>query len=253
MKYLFGILIAISLCSCSSTSESSNAEKAVLKMKLAVSYIERNELPIALKELLEAEQLDPENPLIHNNLGFIYFLRNRFDLSVKHYTKAIVIKPEFTEAKNNLARVYIETKQHLQAEKLLNEVLEDLTYGNISAAYMNYGLMRFNQKKYSDAKNLFRKVIEKNREDCYAHVYYGRSFLELGENKTAAEQLDKAAVFCRPINVDEGHYYAAIAYYRLGRRDKSLSRFDEIVQAFDDSYNKRNAQKMIDMIRRDMK
>lgn len=139
----------ISLISACGTTQKTDENKASLKMQLGVAHLENDNLPLALKELLEAEQLDPKNPLIQNNLGLVYFLRKKMDLSLAHYTKATELNPQFTEAKNNLARVYIEVKQYQKAEVLLKQVVEDLTYPNQTSAYMNFGLMRFNQKDLS--------------------------------------------------------------------------------------------------------
>lgn len=251
MHINFILVLCLFFASCVNTEKSSkNADKAFLKLQIGVSLIEKNELPQALKELLEAESLDPDSALVHNNLGLVYFLRKKTDLAVKHYSKAVALKPDFTEAKNNLARVYIEIKQYKDAEKLLNQVLEDLTYNNVPAAYMNFGLMRFNQKNYPEAKSYFRKLLEVSREDCYANVYYGRSYLEMNQLKDAAEQLDKAATYCKPFNIDEGHYYSAIAYYRMGKRDRAVTRFEEIIQTFKDSFNKKNAEQMLLIIKK---
>jgi type IV pilus assembly protein PilF len=242
-------LVLILLSSCASTLKM-DTERANLKMQLGVSYLENNNLPLALKELLAAEQLDPKNALIQNNLGLVYFLRQKMDLSLMHYTKATEYNPQFTEAKNNLARVYIEVKQFNKAETLLNQVIEDLTYTNQATAYMNYGLMRFGQKRFADAKTLFRKVLDTDREYCYAQVYFGRSFLELGENQDAVVQLEKATSLCLPRNIDEAHYFSAIAHYRLGLKDKSLIRFQEVTKLFPEGPNKISAQKMIQIIQK---
>lgn len=250
MSKIILLILLFFILSCQTSSHATDANKAYLRMKLGVSYLEKNDLPNALKELLEAEKLEPQNDLVHNNLGLVYFLRKKFDLSTKHFLKATQLNPKFTDAKNNLARVYIETKQFKLAEKALDEVLDDLTYTNVSAAYLNYGLMRFNQKRFNDSKTMFRKVLESSREDCYANIYYGRSFLELKELNEAAEQLDKAAVYCKPFNIDEGHYYSAIAYFRLGQKNKALVRFEEIIQGYEQSYNKENAKKMIELIKK---
>jgi type IV pilus assembly protein PilF len=240
----------ISLISACGTTQKTDENKASLKMQLGVAHLENDNLPLALKELLEAEQLDPKNPLIQNNLGLVYFLRKKMDLSLAHYTKATELNPQFTEAKNNLARVYIEVKQYQKAEVLLKQVVEDLTYPNQTSAYMNFGLMRFNQKRFIDAKSLFRKVLESAREYCYAQVYLGRSFLEMGENLDAVIQLEKAIPLCIPRKVDEAHYYSAIAHYRLGQKEKSLARFQEAVRLFPEGQNLQSSKQMILIIKK---
>ncbi len=248
-RFLFFHFIFWGLFACS-TAPSKEKERAALKMQLGLSHIENNNLPLGLKELLSAEELDPTHPLIQSNLGLVYFLRKKPELSIKHYLKAIDLLPNFTEAKNSLARVYIEIKQYNKAEALLNNIVEDLTYTNMPSAYMNYGLMRFNQKRFADAKILFRKVLESNREYCFAQVYLGRSHLELGENQDAAIQLDKAAPLCLPAKIDEAHYFSGIAHYRLGQKNKSLLRFQDVIQLFPDGLNFKSAQQMIEIIRK---
>lgn len=246
------MLILNSIFGCG-TSLKSDPNKASLKMQLGVAHLENENLPLALKELLEAEQLDPKNPLIHNNLGLVYFLRKKIDLSLAHYTKATELNPQFTEAKNNLARVYIEVKQYQKAEVLLNQVIQDLTYPSQGSAYMNFGLMRFNQKRFADAKKLFEKVLESSRDYCYAQVYLGRSYLELGENLGAITQLEKAIPLCVPRKVDEAHYYSAIAHYRIGQIEKSLTRFQEIIKIFPDGPNLQSSKQMISIIKKGSK
>lgn len=251
MLKMLSKLLFLSLVFLSCSSEPSrDKERASLKMQLGVSHLENNNLPMALKELLAAEELDSKNALIQSNLGLVYFLRKKMDLSISHYSNSIQLNPQLTEAKNNLARVYIEIKQYIKAEGLLNTVLEDLTYTNMPSAYMNYGLMRFNQKRFSDAKILFRKVLETNREYCFAQVYLGRSYLELGENQDAVSQLEKATPLCLPAKIDEAHYFSGIAHYRLGEKNKSLIRFQEVVQLFPEGANLQSAKKMIEIIQK---
>ena len=146
----FSIVTSMSLLpGCASTSQNTKPRAAELKMEIGVSHMQRNNLPLALKELLGALELDPKNPYVHNNLGIVYYLREKYDLSVKYFSEAVALNPAFTEAKNNLARVYIEQKQYSKAARLLDEVLADLTYTNAQSAYFNYGLLYFNQNKCS--------------------------------------------------------------------------------------------------------
>lgn len=245
----FSVLIYMALTSgCISAATQDNKKIAQLKMDVGVSYLQQNNLPLALKELQSALELDPSNPYIHNNLGLVYFLREKYELSSKYFEQAVSLDSRFTEAKNNLARVYIEMNLYSKADDILKDVTSDLTYTNINSAYFNYGLMHFRLKKYEKAKDFFFKILSDNREDCYTQIYYGRSLLELKILKTAAEQFDKATQFCIPVKVDDAHYYAAIAYFRLGQKTKSLARFQELVKIFPEGKLNIKAQQMIELI-----
>lgn len=247
MKLFYFLILIFVFTSCASTDDRSD-EKAQLHMQLGLSHLERRNYAIALKELLAAEEFAPKNQMIQNNLGLLYFIREKYDLSIKHFSRAYELDHKFTDAKNNLARVYIEIKQFSTAQRLLDEVLADLTYPNAAKAYMNYGLLEFNRSRYKDAKAQFKKVLELDREDCYGQVFLGRSYLELKENKQAVDQLEKATTFCKAVGVDEAHYFSAIAMYRLGNKDQSLLRFQEILNQFPDGKYRDQSKKMINII-----
>lgn len=246
-KYILLSTILLIVSSCGTFSQKS-PEKAELHMQLGLSYLDRKNYPIALKELLLAEEADPENYHVQNNLGLVYFIRGKYDLSIKHFSQAYKINPKFTEAKNNLARVNIEIKQFTTAQKLLDQVLADLTFASPEKAYMNYGLLEFNRSRFKQAKLYFKKVLEINREDCIAHVYYGRSFLELKENRPAIELLEKSISFCQPIGIDEAHYFSAIALYRDNQKSQSLARFNEVLKLFPEGVRVEPSKKMITLI-----
>ncbi len=253
-RYILCFLFcSIALQSCVSFNNEKNKKSAFYKMEIGISHLENNNLPLALKEFLEAVELDPTNALIHNNLGILYFMREKFELSAKYFLKATDLDSKFTDAKNNLARVYIEQKQLTKAQKILDVVLADLTYTNSGAAYFNYGLSWFNQNQYSEAKNYFEKAISERRSDCLTLVYYGRSLLELKMYDSATSQLDRATTFCSQQLVDEAHFYSAISYFRSGNPQKSLARFEELIKLFPNGKNYEKSQQMIELIRKGIK
>ena len=254
LKHRFLLLIvSISTLASCTTIDPKREEMASIKMQMGVAELQRNDLPLALKILLEAEEINPRDPYIHNNLGLVYFLRKRFDLSIQHFTKAIDYNPKFTEARNNIGRVYLEIKEYQKAEKTLEPVVDDLTYSNYVSSYNNMGLAKFHLKKYKEALNYFTKSVESVKEDCFSQLYLGRTLLELKRNKLAASQLDKATYYCKQSHIDEAHYYGAIAYYRLGRIDISLNRFNDVIKFFENGPNKDNAREMIQLIEKDLK
>lgn len=240
-------------CASSPPQLSSKQKAAELKMEIGVAHLENNNLPLALKELLNAVELDPKNHFVHNNLGIVYYLREKYDLAIKSFSEAIRLNPTFTESKNNLARVYIEQKQYKKAMPLLEDVVGDLTYTNADSGYFNYGLYYFNQNQFEAAKNYFLKVLSHNREDCLAQVYYARTLMETSFVKQASDQFEKAMPFCLAERADDAHFYSAIAYYRLGFKQKSLLRFEELEKLFPNGKYRLKSAQMIQLILKDKK
>lgn len=257
IPFLWMLSLILSLTSgCVSAPQKPQTQKsreAVLKLEIAVAYIHQNNLPMAMQELLEAEKLDPKNPHIHSNLGLVYFLRNRTELSVKHYHEAIKLDPSYTEAKNNLARIYIELKQYKKADALLKEVLNDLTYSNLTNAYFNQGLSYFEQKQYESAATQFSKMVNANAQDCYGQIYLARTHIETNKLQPAAIRLERIINECRQQKIDDADFYLAIAYYRLNQTQKSLAQFNLLLKMFPNSKHTQQVQQMIAMIQKGYK
>lgn len=225
-------------------------ENASLHLQIANEYIKNENFPLALKELLLAEESNPANPSVQANLGLVYFMRERYELAERHYKKAIGLRPDFTDAKNNLGRIYVELGEYNKAEALLNEVLLDLTYVDFSKAYANLGVLEFNRKKFSEAVTYLKKSLERDRENCYTQSYLGRSYLELGDLALALSQLEKSIPFCQQIESDEALYYSAIALYRNNRKDAAIARFQELIKMYPAGTNNEKAQKMLFLIKK---
>ncbi len=238
------------IAGCTAAIREEKNETANLHMQIAISHMQKENYPLALKELLIAQDLTPNDAAIQANLGHVYFMRERFDLAEQHYKRAISLQPRFTDAKNNLARVYIETSQNRLAEALLKEVLLDLTYVDFPRAYANYGVLEFNRKRYKLAISYLKKSLEKDRENCFTHIYIGRSFLELKENLLSVAQLEKAISFCQPLEIEDAHYYSAIALYRNNQKDRAIFRFEELVKLFPNSKYLDRARKMLEVLKK---
>lgn len=225
-------------------------EKSSLHLQIGVGHLNKQNYPAALRELLIAQDLDPANPIVQNNLGLTYFFRERYDLAERHLLKAVSLSSNYTEARNNYARLLIEIKKYKLAEEQLDLVLNDLTYPGFVKAYNNYGLSKFNQKQYADAKIYFKKAFDFEKDNCLAYNYYGRSALELGETQLSVQFLDKAINFCDRALTDEPNFYSALAYYRLGQKSKALARFEELIKLYPDGIYKDKAVRMSELIKK---
>lgn len=223
---------------------------AMLHAANGSSLYQNENYSLALKEFLLAESNDPDNATVQNSLGLTYFMKERYQLAIKHFERAIKIDPKFTDARNNLARVYIEANRYQDAEKQLNIVTNDLTYPSQERAYINLGLNFFNQKKFDQAKNNFLKAINTQPDNCFAHTYYGRSLFEMKNYDASISALDKAIEFCQKLLIDEPHYYSALSFYRMGEKDKSITRFQEVIKLYPNGKYSDRSKGMLNIIKR---
>lgn len=219
-------------------------------LRLGTSQIEAGDYPKALRSLLEAERLDPRNPVVQNNLGLVYFLRDRVDLAEKHMQNAVKLQSTYSDAKNNLARVYIDRGEPQKAIPLLEQVLKDLTYERPAKATLNLGLAHFRLKDYSTARGYFEKALAYGRDNCLGQTYLGRSYYETADYARAVEILDRAVGFCKASQFDEPHYFSALAYFQLGDRKKAEVRLEEVLKLYSQGRYQQQAKTLLDTIRK---
>lgn len=227
-------------------------EKSSLHLDVAIAYIRSEQYPLALKELLEAEALNPKNSAVQANLGLVYYARERNDLAEKHYLKALSLYPKFSDAKNNLARIYIDLGKFDKAEKLLNEVLDDLLYPDIHKTYFNYGLMRFKQNRFKEAEVQFKKAAEINRSNCDNEVYLARTRMELGDAALAKNMFENAIPVCSDVGRSDATFFSAISLYRTNEKNKAVDRFKELQRKFPKSPYTEKAKNMLSLIEKEI-
>lgn len=240
-------LISLSLAACA-TLRNDSKERAELHMAIGTQHFERGQYPHALKELLEAEKLDPSNPLVHNNLGLVYLVRERPQLAEKSFRRALSLKKDFTEARNNLVRALIDLKKFDLAEKEMKLVIDDLTYPAPDRAYMNLGYLYYSQGKWAQARDGFARAVQARRESCPANTFLGRTFFEMKNYGAAKDQFEKAIAFCQRQLDDEAHYYSALTFFRMGDRDGALRRFQELPKIYPEGRYRDRSRAMVDLI-----
>ena len=241
--------MALSVIGCSTVSRE-NQEKSRILLKAGSSQLEAGEYPSALKTLLEAQRLNPQDPMVQNNLGLAYLMRDRADLAEEHVRQAIKLDPQYTEAKGNLGRVLNDRGRAQEAIPVLEEALKDLTYEKPARITLNLGIAHFKLKNYPKSREFFRKTLAYGRDNCLAQNYLGRTYFETKEYKEAAQILDRAVGFCKANQFDEPHYYSALAYYQLGNQKKAEALLEEVLRIYSGGSYHDRAKSLLETMRK---
>jgi type IV pilus assembly protein PilF len=245
--------ISALLAGCAVTSltgkNSTDRDTAALHLQNGTVFFENRKYPSALNEFLQAERLDPNNPVTHNNLAMTYFVRERVDLAMKHINRAIELNPKYSEARNNRARILIERGLFDQAIIDANLVVQDLTYLAPIRAWNNIALAEFRAGRFKNSKKTSTEALKIDRSNCAAQTILGRSHLELGELKDAAETFDRAILSCKLEGEDEAAYFAGFTNYKLGRSAAAVSRLEHVLKDYPEGRYAQKAQSLLEIIR----
>jgi len=109
---------------------------------LGEAYLRQGDYTSALRKLLEAESMNPEDPFLQNDLGLAYMAKNSLENAENHFKKAIAIKPDYAPAKNNLGVAYLAQEKWDMAIAVFKELTGDLLYATPHYPLTNLGYGR---------------------------------------------------------------------------------------------------------------
>lgn len=189
-----GIVFAMGNFSCSTAKEKNDLTRKQSEAVKAVgeAYMQEGNFTLALKELLKAEQQNPNDPDLHNDLGLVYMAKKETDLAVKHFKKAIEITPDFTAAKNNLGTAYLAKEDWDAAIAVFTEVNKDLLYTTPHFSHSNLAWAYYNRQQYDLAEQQYKEALEIEPKFIIALRGLAQTYLALNKHAEARTTLEKA-------------------------------------------------------------
>lgn len=242
------ILAMLLLTSCASKKDDLNTKQAGLYFGAGTQSLMDKQYTEALKNLLLANKLDPENSDILNNLGMAYYFKGEEELAVRTLSAALKINPENSDAKVNLASIHFKNGRLAEAEKIYKQVLQDLTYDKQARTFYNLGLIELqgNNDKVA-AENYFKKSIKEDDNYCPAYHHLGLVQFSRRQFNSALKNFKEATMgVC--LDSPGPHYYQALSLIELRRYDEARMKLDEMGTKFKKSdYAKKARLKAIEL------
>jgi Tfp pilus assembly protein PilF len=207
LRILFIIAICVSLgCAGAQKKEEKLSEDAQFHYKMASAYFDSHEIPLAIKELTEALELDPDHKEAHYLMGFIYHGRRDYSKAIRHYQRALDIDPQYHFARNNLGTVYLATERWQDAVPQFEKLLEEPLYPTPELAHNNLGWALYQQGKYQRALEHFKMAAFLKPQLCLAQNNLGLTHKKMGNHDRAMEKFMEAVRLC-PKQYAEPHFH----------------------------------------------
>lgn len=235
LTILFFIAIIFNFSACSTNkvkSQKSARERAFLYQDIGMGYLRGRNYPAALKQLLIANKLAPNEPSILNNLGVAFHYRGRVDLAQKHIEQALTINPEYTEARTNLGQILIENKKYSQALKHLLTAREDLTYPHPEKVHTNLARAYFYLANHAAAEKELNLALKVNRNYCPALTYKVKNLFYLKRYSRTYQLADHTKINCPTSTPEEMLYFGGMSFYLSGKRDQAENRFTTLIKKY---------------------
>jgi len=141
------------------------------------------------------------------------------------------------EARYGQAQALLQLNRLQQAEQLLEELSES-SFTSSQRGPINLGLARVyeSDNRFSDALNLYRNVVNTNRDETGAEALYrlGNLLVLRGQNREAIEELGRMSTLFSgfPDWVARGYLLQAQAFNNLGQRGEAVQLYDRVIEEF---------------------
>lgn len=235
------------LTSCASKNNVKN-KQSDLYFSAGTQSLMSKDYTDALKNLLRANELKPDNSEILNNLGMAYYFKGETNLAIKSLNRSLEIDDGNSDAKVNLASIYYRAGKVSEAEKLYKNVLKDLTYDKQARTLFNLGLLELHNKKNTvSAENYFKKSIKEDDNYCPSYFHLGLLQYQRKQFSSALKNF-KEATMGTCYESPAPHYYQALSMVGLRRFEEARIKLDEIDTRFKKSvYAVRARAKVIEL------
>ena len=180
----------------------------------------------AIDLLLEAIDLFPDRPELHDTLGTAYTGAEQYQKAIGEYRKALQINPAFTPARTNMVSCYNNQGVKYAKQRLWDKAIESYTQAlrlapdmteaekNLSAAYWNQASGLSKSGKNIEAIKAYQRYLKREPNSKEAYNNLGAIYFRMDDYRATI------TAFRRALDMDPGDRglrdNLVIAYHRSG-------------------------------------
>ena len=240
-------LLLIALVACVPVKEKkSKSENAAYHYSLGFAALTEQNPTAALKELLQAETFDDEDPEIQSALAHAYWLKGAYGEAEKHYKNALELSDNDPRYYNNLASLYLSMERYDDSIDAFRKAADNLLFDRPEMAWTGIGQANYLKQDYPAAERAYQKSIEINPNFYLAPFHLGELYYNLDR---PVEALD---MFTRTVELAPGfpnaHYWQGLVYMKMKEMAKAKDSFQEVVKLAPQSETARLARNYLKII-----
>jgi len=224
--------------------------KASSHLDIGIGYMEAGRSALALREFMNAEELDPKNPKIQYGMSEAFLALGKQDEAEQHLKRALALYPAYHDARISLTGVYMLQKRYEEAIEQCDILLDDPTFPAPYGALANRGLAERELGRRVEA----RKSLEQARE---FNPKYWPALLTLGMlEQDEGHRLEAVQLYETVLELEPGprvesevNYRLAEIYVALGKRDRALAHLSTSVARAPEGPWAKKSQEYIKLLR----
>ncbi|MDY0189294.1 MAG: tetratricopeptide repeat protein [Desulfuromonas sp.] len=229
--YALVLLVVLLIGGCSTNKP--HIDMAQSHYKMAQSNMATKDYTSALHEMLQAVQLEPNNPDYQATLAMVYFEKQAYPQSEQHYKKALQLRPNDPIVENNLAALYMNMQRWDEAAALFRKVADNLLFRYKTRALIGMGVALSHGGKSMQAVLAYNEVLQDFPDNITALFLLGQTYYDMGKYALAQQRLSNI-IKLRPEH-SNARLLLGQCYMQLGQLDAAAGAFREVANREDGS------------------
>lgn len=181
LAVLLASMLLLTACQTDAKHDPEKRDKlAKLHYQIGLNALQHNQLPKAFDELMQSNELQPNQPEVLDALAYAWRLRGDLKKAELYYKKSLRASSR-SATHNNYGSLLLQMKRYKDAEAQFRKALDDPRYPNPHIAYINLGDALIEQGQFNEAIAAYRqasllhpKQIVSQLREAEAYVRYNR-------------------------------------------------------------------------------
>ncbi len=226
LVWSLAVLLCLSMLGCGGARKSSNVGQ--VHYILGLSYLKEQNVTLALKEFMLAEEVDPQNADIQASLGQAYQLKKAYELAEKHYQRALRLRPNDPRLQNNLASLYLDMRRWDEAGRLFQSAASNLLFTNPEVALTGLGVTHYHQGRFHEAIAAYKQALTQEPRYVQAHYRLGEAYYALDKIDLALSAFQQALGLA-PTEA-QIHYQLGLCHMKRNDKARAVEAFAETIR-----------------------
>ncbi len=142
------------------SDESDFRRRARIRLELALGYFNNGQINVALDEIKQSIQIDPNFFESHNLRGLVYMRLNEFALAEESFQRALALNPRAAAVQHNYGWLLCRQKRYNDATRYFKMALDNPTYADRAKTWMTMGLCEMEAGQRKNAENALLRSFE---------------------------------------------------------------------------------------------
>jgi tetratricopeptide (TPR) repeat protein len=201
---------------------------ALVLTKLGTSQLlgSVNRFNKALKYLLKAQEIDPNNPAIYLALGDVYISQNDAKNALASYNRALYFDPKSPLPKIKIGNIYMRAP-NLNAARPYFEEARDID-STFAPVYRQLGELYTMAGQFNLSKINFRKFLDMSGDNIPAKIQYAKALFRTKEFTNALVTLEEVLA----VDKSRNYLYRLAAYCCYDKKPQELEKGKMYMETF---------------------